>query len=266
MTPRFVLACSLAALGAAAALRPRIAGAQSSAPSTASSAPGAARAAQRGAGWTALFDGTPASLERIWRGYRRQDTPGNWHVEDGTLVLGQGGDKTAHGDLITRETYGDFDLEYEWKISPGGNSGVIYRVAETEPTTWMTGPEMQVLDDSGHADGKLPSHRAGSLYDLVAPPPGVARPVGQFNRARIEMRGMHVRQYLNGTLTADLDFTSPRAKALIAAGKWKDYPHFASQREGHIALQDHGDVVAFRNIRIRRLGDGPADSAAARGR
>lgn len=255
MTPRPLPALAALALAAAA---PSLAPAQASP----AAAPHAARPA---AGWTTLFDGTQASLERNWRGYRRQDTPTNWHVENGALVLGQGGDKTAHGDLLTREAYGDFDLEYEWRIAPGGNSGVIYRVAETQPETWMTGPEMQVLDDSGHADGKKPSHRAGALYDLIAPPAGVAKPVGQFNRARIEMRGMHVRQYLNGRLTADLDFASPRAKQLVAESKWKDVPTYASQREGHIALQDHGNVVAFRNIRIRRL-DGGADSAAVRGR
>ncbi len=217
--------------------------------------------AARDSAWTVLFDGTPASLAANWRGYRRTDIPANWHVENGVLALTTGGDSAAHGDLVTREEYGDFDLEYEWRITPGGNSGVLYRVAETEPTTWQTGPEMQVLDDARHADGKLPSHRAGALYDLVAPPPGVTRPVGEFNRARIVMRGTHVRQYLNGRLTADLDFTSPRARALIAAGKWNAYPRYASQRSGHLALQDHGDAVAFRNIRVRRLGPEAAGAA-----
>ncbi len=222
----------------------------------------AAQRAPREGGWTVLFDGTPASLAANWRGYRRQDVPTNWRVEQGVLTLTPGGDSVAHGDLVTREQYGDFDLEYEWKISPGGNSGLIYRVAETEPTTWQTGPEMQVLDDARHADGKLPSHRAGSLYDLIAAPAGVTRPVGTFNRARIVMRGMHVQQYLNGRLTADLDFASPRGQQLVAASKFHVYPRFATQRSGYIALQDHGDAVTFRNVRIRRL-DGGRDTTGA---
>lgn len=267
-TMRTLLAAGALASGAL------VAAAAAAAPLRAQSAPSqtahasARPAATRGAGWTALFDGTQASLARNWRGYRRNDMPSNWHVENGTLMLGQGGDSTAHGDLLTRDAYGDFELDYDWRISPGGNSGVIYRVAETEPESWGTGMEMQVLDDSGHADGKKPSHRAGALYDLVAPPPGVARPVGQFNHARIVMHGMHVQQYLNGRLTADLDLAGPRGRALIAESKWKEYPHFASQRAGHIALQDHGNVVAFRNIRIRRLdnGGGADTAAAARGR
>ena len=213
--------------------------------------------ASRDTSWTVLFDGTPASLTANWRGYERRDIPTNWHAANGVLMLAQGGDSVAHGDLLTKDQYGDFDLEYDWKISPGGNSGLIYRVAETAaPETWQTGPEMQVLDDKHHADGKLPSHRAGALYDMIAPPDGVARPVGEFNHARIVMHGMHVQQYLNGRLTADLDFSSPRGKQLIAASKFHVYPQFATERMGHIALQDHGNVVTFRNVRIRRLDAG----------
>ncbi|GJG86358.1 glycosyl hydrolase [Gemmatimonadetes bacterium T265] len=257
MTPRLTLALAGATLVGAAvvgALAPASLAAQTTAQTTAQpAAHGAAGWAARDGAWTVLFDGTPASLAAHWRGYRRNDVPTNWHVENGVLTLGTGGDSAAHGDLITRDQYGDFELEYEWKISPGGNSGLIYRVAETAPTTWQTGPEMQVLDDARHADGKLPSHRAGALYDLIAPPPGVTRPVGEFNRARIVMRGMHVQTYVNGRLTADLDFASPRGRQLIAASKFHVYPDFATERTGFIALQDHGDVVTFRNIRIRRL-------------
>ena len=253
MNSRSQLALAALALGAAA---------PSAAHGPAPSAAAATRAPRPAAGWTVLFDGTQASLARNWTGFQRAAAPTNWHVEGDALVLGQGGDSLAHGDLVTRNTYGDFDLEYDWRITPGGNSGVIYRVGDTGHETWETGPEMQVLDDSGHADGKKPSHRAGALYDLVAPPPGVARPVGQWNHARIVVRGWHVQQYLNGRLTADLDLASPRGRALIAESKWKAYPRYASLSRGHIALQDHGNEVAFRNIRIRPL-DGGADSAAA---
>ena len=238
-----IIAAAAAAFLAALPLATRPLAAQQAAART--TAPGA---------WTVLFDGTPASLTSNWRGYRRTDIPTDWKVEHGVLTLTPGGDSVAHGDLVTREQYGDFELEYEWKISPGGNSGLIYRVAETEPTTWQTGPEMQVLDDARHADGKLPSHRAGALYDLVVPPSGITRPVGEFNRARIVMHGMHVQQYLNGHLTADLDFASPHGQQLIAASKFHVYPHFMTHESGYIALQDHGDAVTFRNIRVRRLG------------
>ncbi|HEY0779526.1 MAG TPA: DUF1080 domain-containing protein [Gemmatirosa sp.] len=257
MTSRFAVALA-ATLVSAAPLAAQLAAAP---PHASSAGSPNARVAARG-GWTVLFDGTPASLDAHWRGYRRTDVPTDWKVQEGVLTLAPGGDSVAHGDLVSREQYGDFDLEYEWKISPGGNSGLIYRVAETEPTTWQTGAEMQVLDDARHADGKLPSHRAGALYDLVAPPPGVARPVGEFNRGRIVMRGMHVQQYLNGKLTADLDFASPRGQQLVAASKFHVYPHFMTQRSGYIALQDHGDAVTFRSIRIRRL-DAGRDSTGA---
>lgn len=204
-------------------------------------------------GWVTLFDGTPASIAANWRGFKRNDPPGNWHAENGVLTLSTGGDAAAHGDLVTKEKYGDFEFECDWKISPGGNSGIITRVGDTGDETWQTGPEMQVLDDSGHADGKIPSHHAGALYDLVVPAAGITKPVGQFNHARVVWRGTRVRTYLNGHQTADVDVASPRGQALIAASKFKVYPGFAQQREGYIALQDHGNVVTFRNVRVRRL-------------
>jgi hypothetical protein len=199
-------------------------------------------------GWTVLFDGTDL---KQWRGFRRDDVPSAWQVENGTLAFVPGGG--AGGDLITRDRFADFELELEWRISEGGNSGIMYRVGEGRPSTWHTGPEMQVLDDDRHADGRIPSHRAGALYDLTEPPPGITRPVGDWNHVRIRVQGDHLQQWLNGVATADLVIGSDDWNRRLAASKFRDMPDFASRREGHIALQDHGDRVWYRGIRVRVL-------------
>ena len=133
-------------------------------------------AAERAAGWRLLFNGKDLN---DWRVYRKPNVPPQWTIEDGAITLTAGG----AGDLMTREEYGDFDFKFDWKISPGGNSGVIYRIkeADTNGQTYYTGPEMQVLDDDVHADGKIPSHRAGAIYDMVVPKAGAVRTVGQWN-------------------------------------------------------------------------------------
>lgn len=200
--------------------------------------------------WEVLFDGS--GLDR-WRGFRRADVPASWRVEEGALAFRPVDDAGQRGDLVTRDTYGDFELELEWRVSEGGNSGIIFRVGEDQRSTWLTGPEMQVLDDARHADGKIPSHRAGALYDLVVPPDGVAKPVGEWNHARIVVRGGRIQQWLNGRSTADIEIGSDAWARALAASKFRDTPTYASLASGHIALQDHGDPVWFRNIRIRRL-------------
>lgn len=227
-------------------------------PAAASAAAAPAADAQ---GWVALFDGTPASLAANWRGYRKDAVPAGWRVEaggeaGGVLALVPGPPET-HGDLATREQYGDFELEYAWRVPPGANSGVMWRVSEDQPFPWQTGPEQQVLDDARHPDGRTPSHRAGALYDLVVPPAGLARPVGEFNQARVVARGSRVQLFLNGRPTADVDFASDSGRALVAASKFKAMPGFARNARGHIVLQDHGDRVWFRDVRVRRL-DGPS--------
>jgi len=132
----------------------------------------------------------------------------------------------------------------------------MWRVSEDQETPWQTGPEQQVLDDERHADGKIPTHRAGALYDLVAPPAGVTRPVGEFNQARIVAEGSRVRLFLNGRQTADVDFASDSGRRLVANSKFKTMPRFAQNRSGHIVLQDHDNPVWYRNVRVRRLGTG----------
>ena len=129
----------------------------------------------------------------------------------------------------------------------------MWRVSEDQEYPWQSGPEQQVLDDQRHPDGKIPSHRSGALYDLVVPPAELARPVGEFNRARILARGGRVQLSLNDRPTADVDFASDSGRRLVAASKFKAMPRFAQNARGYIVLQDHGDSVWFRNVRVRRF-------------
>ena len=203
----------------------------------------------RGSGWIVLFDGKSTDA---WRGYRRDSFPTvGWTIEDGALKTIVGGDRV---DLITKEKFRNFEFECEWRVSPGGNSGIIYLVTEDEPDSWRTGPEMQILDDERHPDGKNPKTSAGALYDLIAPSADKAlMPVGQYNKIRLIVKDGHVEHWLNGRKIVEYRLGSPELQRLIAQSKFKDMPHFAKAREGHIALQHHGEEVYFRKIRIRRL-------------
>jgi hypothetical protein len=202
------------------------------------------------AGWTSLFDGKSTAA---WRCYNQKEIPpGVWAVEEGALKTVPGA--KDHCDLITRDKYRDFELELEWKVSPGGNSGVLYRVAELPPPseTWHSGPEMQILDDERHKDGKDRRTSAGALYALVAPEKKTLLPPGQWNKAGVLVRGNHVEHWLNGKMILEYELGSPALQALIAQSKFKDMPRFAQEAEGHIALQAHGEEVWFRNVRVRR--------------
>jgi len=229
------------------------AAAQDSSATQTAGADSAGGAAQAQGQWVTLFDGT--NLDR-WRGYKRQDVPASWKVEDGALAFLPSKAKGARGDLISKDQFGDFELEYEWKITPGGNSGVMWHVSEDHAAPYESGPEQQVLDNARHADGKIPTHRAGTLYDLVEPPADAARPVGEFNQARIVSQGSHVQLFLNGRQTADFDFASDAGKQTLAKSKFAKMPGFAKNSSGHIVLQDHDDTVYYRNIRVRPLGGG----------
>lgn len=189
--------------------------------------------------------GDPAA----WRGYQKEAVPAPWAFEDGTIHLTGGG----AGDLMTRESFASFDLELEWKISPGGNSGIMWHVSEDQPAPYMTGPEMQVLDNAGHGDGRNPATSAGANYALHAPPRDVTRPVGEWNAARIRVDGPEVTYWLNGEEQCSFELWTAEWNALVAASKFKQWPTFGCNVEGHIVLQDHGDEVWFRHVRIRRL-------------
>lgn len=217
---------------------------------SAGDAPAGADAAEAG-DWEALFDG--GDLSR-WRGYRRDDVPAAWRVEDGALAFVPG--EGEGGDLVTRDTYGDFELELEWRVAPGANSGVFYRGTEDEPWIYQTAPEMQVLDNAGHADGASPLTSAGSNFGLHPASGDVTRPVGEWNRARVVARGDHVEHWLNGTKVVEYELGSPDWERRVADSKFAAWPGYGQAREGHIGLQDHGNRVWFRNVRVRRLEGG----------
>lgn len=196
-------------------------------------------------GWVSLFDGTSLSA---WRGYQMDSVPAGWQIQDGTLARVGGG-----GDLITREQFGSFELELDWKLEPGGNSGIMYKVTEAEDQTYKTGPEIQVLDDQRHTDGGSRLTSAGAAYGLYPAPAGAVKPVGEWNHVRLLVEGNHVRQWLNGTQMADYQLYSDEWKGLVAASKFNQWPGYGMAERGHIALQDHGDPVWYRNIRIRPI-------------
>ncbi|MBT8486619.1 MAG: DUF1080 domain-containing protein [Phycisphaerales bacterium] len=205
--------------------------------------------AEHAAGWTVLFDGSSTAA---WRGYRRAGFPeSGWIIEDGSLRVVAGG---GGGDLITKQLYENFELELEWRAAPKANSGIMYRVSEEYGAPWQTGPEMQILDDEGWGVDRLDGHAAGALYDLQRPAEAkVTRPVGEFNHARIVMRDGVVKHYLNGVKVVEDDLDSADWAARVAASKFNAYEGFGRRAVGHICLQDHGDDVWFRNIRIRDL-------------
>lgn len=198
-------------------------------------------------GWKLLFDGKDLAG---WRGYRKPAAPPQWTVVDGAIAMtsGEGG-----GDLMTNDEFGDFDLQLEWKIAPNGNSGVIYRIKEdpAAPATYHSGPEMQIVDDFGDADNKIPNHRAGSIYGLVAAKSGADKPANQWNQARVVIRNGHIDQWLNGKKVASSSYGDDAWRALVETSKFKTMPLFGKAAAGHIALQAHGGGVWFRNIKIK---------------
>jgi hypothetical protein len=156
---------------------------------------------------------------------------------------------------MSAEEFGPFELSLEWKIAPNGNSGIIYLVNEVDgaENTYNTGPEMQVLDNDGHPDGKLRSHRAGALYDLQEPQQDAVKPVGEWNEARIVYTGSKIEHWLNGVKMAETSYGDDAWKQTVAGSKFKQWPMFGTFAKGHIALQDHGDQVWYRNIKIKPL-------------
>jgi hypothetical protein len=228
-------------------------------------------------GWRLLFDGRTLNG---WRGIGYDTVPSaHWVVVNGAIKKIASGDvprmadgrPLAGGDLMTVDSFADFELSFEWKVTPGANSGVKYNVSETMsiaqggagtpggPTHSPLGFEYQILDDDRHEDGKLATHRSAALYDLIAPRVGAKhsaphlRPVGQWNRSRIVFRKNHGEHWLNGQKVVEFELGSARMDSLLAASKYKTIPGFGERRMGHIVLQDHGDEVYFRNIKVRPL-------------
>jgi 3-keto-disaccharide hydrolase len=193
-----------------------------------------------------LFDGR--SLD-AWRGYKSDKVPAGWRIDDGVLTKdGQ------VADLVSRDEFGDFELEIEWKIGPGGNSGILYRGTEEYDHIYWSAPEYQLLDDEKAADNKTRLTCAGAAYAIYPSPSGHLKPVGEFNATRIVARGAHVEHWLNGVKLLEYELWSPDWEAKVKASKFADYPHFGRAKRGHIALQgDHAGMLAFRNIRVKEL-------------
>jgi len=204
--------------------------------------------------WTVLFNGE--NLDG-WRSYGEPAAGTAWIVEDGAIVLDADESTTdmTGGDLITYDQYENFELELEWKISTGGNSGIFFGVREIEGqrVAYETGVEMQILDNDNHADGNLPETSAGSSYALYPPTDNVVRPVGEYNEVRLIVRNGSVEHWLNGRKIVEYDIGSDDWTDRVAASKFADWQHFARYRKGHISLQDHTDRVWFRNIRLKEL-------------
>jgi hypothetical protein len=197
--------------------------------------------------WIALFDGSSTAA---LRGYGAEGFPTSWVVEDGELHAVSG----AGVDLITRATFRDFELGFEWRVSPGGNSGVLYRVVESDAPSWTIGPEYQVLDDGEHPDGLDPLTSAAALYGLIATNADKRlEPVGTFNTGRIVVHRGQVEHWLNGSRVVDYEWDGADVRALVGASKFRELPGFMSADSGGVVLQHHGEEVWFRNVRIRRL-------------
>ena len=206
--------------------------------------------AERSEGWTLLFDG---QSKTGWHSYLNKTNLESWKVQDGTLTLdpkGGGG-----GSILTDQEYGNYHLKLDWKISPNGNSGIIFNVKEAPEfeSDYFTGPEMQVLDNNGHADAKIHKHRAGDLYDLIPSSPETVKPVGEWNTAEILVTNDSLEFRLNGPTVVKTAIWDDNWKQMIANSKFKEWTSFGTFKSGKISLQDHGDQVWFRNIKIRKL-------------
>ena len=201
--------------------------------------------AERAQGWELLFDGSSMAG---WRGYNRPDLGPGWAAVDGTLARAGRG-----GDIITERRFADFELAFEWRVEAGGNSGVFYRAAEGEEWIYHSAPEFQVLDDERHADGRSELTSAGSNYGLHLAPRGVVRPAGAWNTARIVVEGSRVEHWLNGVRVVEYELGSPDWEERVANSKFVEWPAYGRARTGHIGLQDHGDPVWYRNLKVREI-------------
>ena len=198
--------------------------------------------------WVMLFDGTKVNG---LRGYKMDSFPwDSWAIKDGTLKTVPG----KHGvDIVSDDIFKDFELELEWKLQTGGNSGIFYFASEDGDYIWQSAPEMQVLDNVAHQDRLRKVTSAGALYDLIAPAKEMVNPIGEFNKVRILSKNNRIEHWLNGEKIVDYTIGGPTIKSLIAKSKFKDMPLFFKSSSGHIGLQgDHGEVW-YKNIRVRKL-------------
>ncbi len=208
-------------------------------------------------GWVPLFDGKTTAG---WHSYGKDKAGSLWAIADGAIFFDsekkEGPNGKSGGDLVTDKEYGDFHLKLEWKISRNGNSGIIFFVHEDTAkykATYHTGPEMQVLDNDGHSDGKIIKHRSGDLYDLISSSTETVKPVGEWNEAEIISKNGKLDFVLNGTNVVSTTMWDDNWRKLVAGSKFKSMAGFSTYKKGKIALQDHGNMVWYRNIVIKEL-------------
>jgi len=204
-------------------------------------------------GFKKLFDGKTTTG---WHTYNKTTVGSAWEVVDGAIHMNptkKG--KDGGGDLVTDKEYTNFHLKYDWKVAPGANSGLIFFVHEDPKfsQTYLTGPEMQVIDNDGHKDGKITKHRAGDLYDMLKSTSEPVKPLGQWNKAEIIANKGKLTFMLNGVTIVETTLWDDNWKALIAGSKFKTWEGFGTYKTGKIALQDHGDEVWYKNISIKEL-------------
>ncbi len=205
-------------------------------------------------GWVKLFDGTTTNG---WHTYGQSSAGSAWKADDSTLHL-IGSSTSGRGDIVTDSEYENFDLKLEWKVQKGTNSGIMFDVHE-DPSkyqnTYETGPEMQVLDNDGHPDGKIFKHRAGDLYDLIPCKQQTVKPVGEWNQVEIRLKNGRLKFTLNGVDVVETKMWDDNWNKMVAGSKFAKMPGFATYHKGHISLQDHGgnEDVWFKNIMIKQL-------------
>lgn len=206
---------------------------------------------QKKEGWKLLFDGKSTDG---WHTFQMDQVTPGWQAKDGKLIFAPSDIKGNGGDLLTDGQYENFHLKLDWNISDCGNSGIIFLVQEEgQEKTYHTGPEMQILDNTCNGDAKYPTHRAGSLYDLIQAMPETVKPAGEWNTAEIILDKGHLIFKLNGTQVVETQMFSEEWDKMVATSKFKEWAGFGKFKKGHIALQDHGNAMQFKNIMIKEL-------------
>ncbi|MBC8035237.1 MAG: DUF1080 domain-containing protein [Chitinophagaceae bacterium] len=205
-------------------------------------------------GWKQLFDG---KTTKGWHTYGKNQAGAGWVVESGALRLDASNtDKKERGDLVTDQEYENYHFKVEWKVASGSNSGIIFNIKEDAskyPATYHTGPEMQVIDNAGHPDGKIAKHHAGDLYDLISCSTETVKPVGSWNKAEVIVNKGKLDLVLNGVTVVSTMMFDEKWAEMVAGSKFKKMQDFGTFKKGRIALQDHGDAVWYRNIMIKEL-------------
>lgn len=210
---------------------------------------------EKAAGWQLLFDGTSTDG---WHAYGSRTIGTAWKIANGSIWLdnSKNGESKSGGDIITDKEYSNFELQIDWKISKGGNSGICIFINENKDKykyMWGTGPEIQIVDNQGHPDGKIFKHQAGDLYDLIPAKSHAENPPMEWNHYLIRCLNGKLDVYLNNVHVVSTTLWDDNWKSLIANSKFKGWTDFGAYKKGHIGLQDHGDDVWFRNIKIKEL-------------